>query len=540
MTPKKYQIRIESILGGQSPSTNFSARDQFRASLGIDPSLGITDSTTNTLPASGLLRPVSYGPLTVSLGNVPMWIKDSPKTTSTFVYDMNGSVYTIDRTYAFQGAIPDGGTLAGSGDGCEYYDNYMYFGKSDDIARYGPLNGDAVFNGTYWSSTLGKSNLSITAYPTAGSTYRIPSHVMHRHSDGKLYIADVQGNQGSIHYISTTKNTKEGDTDNGSTKNKLQFGYGLWPTAIESYGSGLAIALFEGNTEFASSTVKSARAKLVFWDTTSQNFNVMTNDEFPDQIITALKNINGILYIFSGNQIGKGLRVSQYVGGYTIKEVAYIEQGYPPFAGAVDGDSRRLIFGSQSSYPGGTNIGCVYSVGLQKEALGNNLFVTSVISTTTAEGGVYSLLNNSTSLQFSTPIIGWSTTGATNAIDIRSTDYSQSIQLWQSQVYKIGQPFKITKINFPLAQPIAANMTVTPTIYTDDGMGTTYTGGTSDGLAVINNTNYPGKYGVTMRPVSATGRHNFYLQLAWSGSALCTMSLPITIEYELLDIDMDK
>lgn len=543
-------IRIDSILGGQSPSTNFSRKDQFRASFGIDPALGISDILDGATPSSGLLRPVANTSIAVSLAAAPLWIKDSPKTTSTFVYDLSGSAYTMTvqsppaTGTTFNGALPDAGSLSSSsGNGCEYYDNYQYFAKNTDIARFGPLDGDAVFDGTYWTGTLGKTALSNTGYPisTLGAI-QYPNHVMHRHSDGKLYIADVQGNQGAIHYIATKKTTKEGDTDDGSTLNKLLFGYGLWPTAIESYGAGLAIALFEGHVEAATVSSKSGSAKLAFWDTTSQNFNSMIFVEFPDEFISALKNINGVLYIFSGNHFGRGFRVSQYVGGYTVKEVAYFEQGFAPLPGAVDGDSARLLFGSNSLFPDGiansVQHAAVYSLGLQRAALGHNLFVTGAVATT-LDCAVYSLANMSTSLQFATPVIGWSSNAPNRgAIDYKSTDYSQSLQLWQSQVYKIGQPFEIKRIRIPLAQTLAANMTVTATVYYDEGIA-------SQVLPVINSTNFPNAaetgYGRTANIKVAgdgtalnRGQNSFWIDLRWTGSALCVVSLPIIVEFEVI------
>jgi len=53
-------IRIESILGGHSPTTHFGGAGQFRASLGIDPAQPIDDAdgVFSTI-GSGLLRPAA-------------------------------------------------------------------------------------------------------------------------------------------------------------------------------------------------------------------------------------------------------------------------------------------------------------------------------------------------------------------------------------------------------------------------------------------------------------------------------------------------
>lgn len=534
LNPTK-RILIESILGGQSPLTNFAAHDQFRSSLGINPALPLDDFQTTFTTGSGLLRPAGSTVYTgTTVNSYPLWIKKTPKDALTYVYDRQGSVYTISGSVVT--GLSDGGSMTNSvGNGMDYYDNYAYFAKNTTIARYGPLNGVPTFDGDYWAGTLGKTALTNTTYPdNTGGAITYPNHVMHRHSDGKLYFADVVGNQGYIHYISTTKTTVEGDTDNGSVYQKLQFGYGLWPTAIESYGSSLAIALYEGNP--SESNTKSTSAKLAFWDTTSQNFNQITWVEFPDQIITGLKNINGVLYIISGNGNSVGFRVSQYVGGYTVSEVAYFEYGTAPFQGAIDGTADRLLFGSSTTVP--SSSGIIYSVGLQKSSLGKGIFSIGRPATTSeSQSTIYALtIASNAKLSFSAPTIGWAQTGGVSGYAIGtaggSGNYSSNYPtVWQSQIFNIGQPFKITKIRIPFAQAIAANMTVTPKIYFDDDIYGTNT----STLTVIDNTAYSGKRSVVLRPQNLTGDHNFYLELKWTGSVVCVVGLPITIEYELID-----
>lgn len=522
------------------PTSHFGRTDQFRASIGIDPWQAIDDSFTNlSSKPSGLLKPVAVTNLGTTLG-APVWFVNEPKTGLVFVYDAVGSVYTVDSSLITQlGDLNDGGTAMGNG--AEYYDNYVYFARSTTIARYGPLNGTASFTDDYWVGTLGKSALSDTTYPVHdASSVKLPNHVLHRHSDGALYIADVVDNRGTVHFIKTTKTTVEGDTDNGSTYAKVQVGYGLWPTAIESYGSNLAIAFIEGQNDSGSPSNFNSRAKLAFWDTSSQNVNQITWVEFPDQFITALKNVNGNLYIFSGNGFGNnsGFRLSRYVGGYSFETILSFQggDGESPLAGAVDGTSDRLSVGSYVRIP--EDGASVLSVQLDK--LSNGFFNTmratanaSVSNSITALK--YALIDQ----DYTSPLIGW-VKGSTYGIDTQvfeasSYAYNNAPSVWWSDLFRIGQPFKIKKIRIPLAQAIAANMTVTPKIYTDDGAGTTYTGGTSNGLAIINNTNYNGKRNIVMRPENMTGDHNFWIELRWTGSALCTVGLPITIEYELID-----
>lgn len=536
LNPHTRTIQIQSILGGHSPLSNFAAKDQFRASIGIDPSMPSGISSTN--PPSGLLVPtsVSNAATSTSVQNSPLWMKVEPKTSTLYVYDFQGSVYTNTSATAKH----DGGELpTSSGNGMEYYDNYMYLASNTDIARYGPLNGSPSFTGTYWTGTLGKAALTNTGYPTnplGGATFNstYPNHVMHRHSDGKLYIADVSGNQGVIHVISTTKTTVEGDTDNGSTFAKLIFGYGLWPMAIESYGSQLVIALYEGGTGlFARNT--QTRAKIAFWDTTSQSFNSITWVEFPDVLVTAIKNINGTLYFFSGTNLINGVRVTRYIGGSSFEQVYANQFSTPPFAGAVDGEGTRLLFGGNSALPEPS--ACIYQIGL-RDNLSKGVFVPLRLTNSSAyvTSLTIDLFDAISNLRL--PTVGW-TTGSTlgggySGIDAQDvTSYGTSVKMWWSQIYNVGGPFKITKIRIPLAQTVTSGVIVTPKIYVDEGV-TSFTGGTNQGLSVINFANYPGASQIVMRPQNLTGNHNFWLEFAWSGSDICTISLPITIEYELI------
>ena len=78
------------------------------------------------------------------------------------------------------------------------------------------------------------------------------------------------------------------------------------------------------------------------------------------------------------------------------------------------------------------------------------------------------------------------------------------------------------------SQAVGANMIVTPKIYTDDGSSSTT-------LSIINNTNYSGEKNIIIRPNNLTGKNNFWLELKWTGSALCTVNLPIEIDFEVIE-----
>lgn len=529
MTKTPFEIKIETVLGGHSPTTHFGGAGQFRASLGIDPAqpLDDTDTVYSTI-ASGLLRPTASEKFSGSvIGAAPLFMKTNPKDSFVYVYDSLGSAYTIDATFSTVTALSDAGHLSSSiGNGCEYYDNYMYFVKNTDVARYGPLNGAAVFTPSYWVSSLSMTALSNTTYPTTFlNNIQIPNHPMCRHSDGILYMGDVVGNQGYLHAIQTAKTTVEGDTNNGSTYLKLPFGYGLWPTVIETYGSDIATALYEGSNI----GIRQKNAKIAFWDTTSTNFNKMTWVEFPDPIITAMKNVNGVLYVVSGNYRTRGFRITRFLGGYSFEEVFYSETGEPCLPGAIDAVLNRCVFGNHTTVP--ESDGCVYGVGLQKEKLGKGVFnimrATGGDSSTNVTAVCFA---DAAAMGFYTPIIGWTKGSGTsnNGLDKQGTAYNNAPSVWWGALFRIGKFFKVTKIFIPTSQIIAANMTLIPKIYVDSGK-TVYT------LPTINNTNYPGKTNIMQQPVNCAGKNNFWLELRWSGSALLTVELPITIQGETYD-----
>lgn len=549
MPDNKGTIRIESILGGHSPTTHFASKDQFGGSIGIDPSLPF-DYTSYERGASGLIRPsVSNAVGGSTIANAPLWIRSNPKDGTVFVYDAGGSVYTYNGSVIDDLAdLNDEGSSHGNG--MAYYDNYIYFATDTNVARYGPLNGTPTFTDSYWVSTLSKTRLTNPVYPNdfwTGVDY--PNHILHRHSDGKLYIADVVDNKGTIHYIATTKSSVEGDTDNGSTYNKVQVGYGLWPTAVESYGSDLAIAFFENDGDFSSEG--QLRAKLAFWDTTSTNVNKITWVEFPDPIVSALKNINGVLYAFSGTPGAYGTRLTRFVGGYTFEEVGYYENFQTPYQGGTSGESQRLLFGTVmrddiALQARGQAEGVVASYGLQKSGLSNGTFVIlGAPATNVAVTAIWND-NNTYYMKANIPYIGYDGDNISGfAVPHErfesGTTYGDSAAIWWSQIYRIGQPFKITKIRIPVAKAIASGMTVNIKVYTDEG---SYTGGQSyvgnvSTLTAIDNSTDSGKLNIVRRSDSSgnpiVGQHCFWLELRWTGTDLCTVALPITIEYELID-----
>ena len=529
MPTQKLTIKIENVLGGQNSLKYFGKEGSFSHSLAIDPDL---EATTGDNKGSGFLVPVPTVALTgATMDAQPLWMNTTSKDDDVYVYDRTGQVYTVTLATQVISDLNNGAALSGSsGNGSSYYDNFQYFAKNSDICRYGRLDGARTYNQTYWTSSLSMSPLGNgVSYPSAqrgGSGY--PNHPMHVHSDDKLYVGDVMVNnginsgKGAVHYIRTKKTTTEGDTNNGSTYNALDLGYGIWPTDIDSYGTDLAIAAYEGNT--TSGNTRGKRAKIFFWDTTSASFNKEV--ELPDPLCSALENVNGVLYAFCGNPGQKGVRVLRFIGGYSFEEVLYLEDSCPPYAGATDHIMSRVLFGGFSTLGGSGDHGCIYAIGSNISGVSNGLF------------NVMRSVGNSQNLAVSSILVPENTDfvspnyymgiegAATDSIERNATTYGAAS--FRSEVFRIGKEFEITSIKIPLAQAIAANMTLAVVIDTDNLS-------TSTTVATINSTTYSGsERSVTIHP-SVRGKHDFVLRLNWSGTALLTVGLPIEIEVNTWD-----
>lgn len=513
----KKQIIISTILGGWSPAEYFAIQGQFRSSLGIDPDMPKDESTKR---ASGLIRPTSLAKFSsTNVSDVPYWFGTTPKDTKIYAYMKDGKVATYAAALTTE--TLEATVTSSSGNGMEYYDNKMLFAKNADVAAIVDLSGARTTTQSYWQGTLSKAALSNNAYPTIKGV-PIPNHHMHRHTDNKLYICDVSSaNFGQLHYIKTTKTTVEGDTDNGSTASALIMPWrGLWPVCTESYGTDLAIALIEG----VDTSVSQRPAALVFWDTTSATAQKLIQVEFPDPLITAMKNVNGVLLVWSGNAQG-GVRLSRFVGGYSREELAYFEEGVPPLQGAVDHLFTRVAWGGFVTEP--ATAASVFALGSKNKQL--QMGVHNILkATSSGANGVVTALkyvlqaNNN----IRTPIVGWHDDSG-NGIDKVSTTYGTSI--WRSEMFRVGSKFEVLEVYIPLAQTVAANMTLVPTLYNDDGsvLKTLPTISTS--------TDATGQRFAHFNVDQSIGRSCFYLELAWSGSALLTVALPITILINTLD-----
>jgi hypothetical protein len=534
MARETRQIRIESILGGQSDWTHFGGSDQFDRSWGINPYLPATDTSNSILAQkqSGLLRPVPSRAVetTLSMGG-PKWAipVETGATQQIYLYDAAGSVYTYANP-ALSGLsdLNDGGSSHGNG--AAYYNNYIYFARDTTIARLGPLGGGSqAFVDDYWVTTLGKTALENNTFYLSSQ----PNHFLHRHSNGRLYIADVLDGQGVLHYIQTKKTTYEGDTDDGSTYDALGVGFKLYPSAIESYGENLVLCLTESQAYYQSNI----KAKVAFWDTTSERVNLITTDEFPDAHITAVKNVNGVLYFFSTTAYQDGFKISVYTGGTSFRVIKNFPQGNSPLPGSVKSVGSMLYFGSETTN-GEEILKTVFSMDTNTEVI-HSIFPLEFGASSVGAIAFDNAPGSGLSLDRPGIVAGAGASVFAEFPDTYGPFQNSHGQFIASQIYKIGTPFKITKITFPVIPAVSSVSSsvhrITPKIYTDSGIGRTYTPSNTNGLKEIQAGTFPGKNHIVLRPENLTGNHDFQLELEWGGSSLISVALPIIIEYESID-----
>lgn len=80
----------------------------------------------------------------------------------------------------------------------------------------------------------------------------------------------------------------------------------------------------------------------------------------------------------------------------------------------------------------------------------------------------------------------------TSAYRMEKITTSYSFAVWRSPKYRIGVPFDVMRITFPVYPKLAANMTIFPVLYFDNATLTSY--GTT-----INSTNFPNATEITLR-----------------------------------------
>lgn len=523
------ELQITSILNGQSPTYYSGGKGTFNTSIAIDPDLPVGSG----VKTSGVLVPVRYEKFSgTEIDGFPNWIVNNNKTANTFVYTSSGKLHSFNSSIAMRATDEASTALpititGGAGNGAVFYNNFIYLMEATDISQYGGMDQGASIAKTenVWTGAkFGLTALTNTTYPTLQGV-KIPNHPGHVHTDNSMYFGDVVAGQGVIHRMNTKKTTIEGDTNGTvvpSAFNALDLPFGFYPTDIESYGTDLVISAIQTTD----STINQGKAALFFWDPTN-TVSFYRQLPLPDPLATALLNVNGILYIWSGNA-SNGVRLSRYIGGDTISEVVYVEEGVPPLAGAVDALGSRIVWGGMTTYP--ENSASVLAYGSKNDLLPKGIQNIARSTSTGSTQNVNSLKYVQQASNISPRLIlGWGD-GTSKGLDkLSSTATFASV--FRSEVFNINQKFELKKIIIPIAGAVDSNSTITVKIYMDDESS-------SSTLTVINNTNYPSKRKIIFTAADlkdAEGQNNFFMEIKWTGTTSLPILLPIRIRIDVKD-----
>lgn len=519
-------LKIQQIFKGHQATQYFGAEGTYQTSTAVDPDLPIVSTDVRT---SGYAVPVGYAKFSgAAVDNPIIRLVTNPKNTLTYAITTGGKLISYSSSLASETTV---GTVTGSNaTWMEYYNNYLYiFGtgaSKDDVSRYGPLNNSpSLVNNVWKGATLGSlTALTNTTYPSLRGV-AMPNHVAHVHGDNSLYFCDFKNGQGLIHKISTVKVTDEGDT-NGTTVpsayNALDLPWGFYPTAIESYGTSVLIT-----GQYTTDTiVNQGQSAFVLWDPTDTVSFYLGPVPLPDPLCTAVKNVNGIIHFWTGNA-QNGVRLSQYAGGTSTRDICYQEEGLPPLAGAVDSLGGRIVWGGFSTNPSTGAI--VYAYGSKDSRLPSGLHNICKTSSAGSTPNVTALKYIQQSSNVTPKVVPAWTDGTGSGIDQYST--SATLASYIRFLINVGQSFELKQLFVPFGGAVDTNTTITPKIWIDDLSS-------SKTLTVVNNTNYPSKRKLVAKGLElkdTLALNNMVIEFAWTGTSPLPIGFPIRVEIDLKD-----
>ena len=507
-------LSIDNINAGFSESYYMGSKGSFNCSLAVDPDYPIPGQTKS----SGAIMPIGYSKFSgAGLTGYPKWILTNPKNNKTYVYSTTNFL-SYDSALAVETVLST--PTSGAGNGAVYYNDYIYLATPTDISRYGSLAGTPSLTNNVWTgATLGtKTALANTTYPSLSGT-PIPNHPMFAHADGSVYVGDVVGGQGVLHRIVTDS----AGVNDGSAYNVVDLSvYGYYPTCICNIGKDLVIGCIQTSSD---TTISQGEAALLVWETT----NVNTFYEIVylgDPLVTAIKNINGSVYVWSGSATG-GYRVRKYLGGQYFQDVCAIEDGAPPFQGAVDSARGKIYWGSNTTYPKDTASVFSYgstgkiSMGLHNVAIstatGANKRVTA-LKVVEQNGGLVMGVGSDTEKQLEK----YSATAPLGSV-------------FRTMVFPVNRKFEVKKIRLSLGAGVTADSTIVTKVFVDDGSDseTLDDGSASETLKEINATNYANNERIIELSSTKIGNNNFFIEFTWSGTAPLPILLPIQVEFNI-------
>lgn len=340
----KFQIKIDTIFDGFTPSDLFGSAGQYETAIGIDPDMPISESGKK---AAGIIRPVNYESFSQDkVNSYPIAFITTPKNSNIYVVLANGRLLSYDSSFENETLL--GTTSEAVAQGAFYHNNYICIMTNTDVSRYGPLSGTpALVNNVWTAATLGsQTQLANTTYPVSLLSVPYLNHHGVTHSDGAAYFLDMLNGIGRVHKIQTTMGSFEGDTNSGSAYEVLDLPANYMPITICSVGNDLVVAAsFTQN-----SIIHQGKAALFFFSPVDVTPSYYKSINIPYSICSVLTYNNGELLGFAGDIRG-GYSLFRYAGGDTVEPLKIIESGSPPLQNAHAAVGQKIVWAADNESP---------------------------------------------------------------------------------------------------------------------------------------------------------------------------------------------
>ena len=524
------RVKITGITGGRARSRFFPEGGQFTSSAGFDPDLSVGQEQQ----ASGLAVPSAYTKFSSTNVNSPViaYFGVPQKASTTYAVTANGRLISYNSSFGAETLVAT--VAGGNAGGACYYNNYIYiFGtgaSKNDVSRFGPLDQPGAALTDAWWTGLGLTALTNTAYPLIRLA-SVPNHWGFSHIDNSLYFLDFANGSGLVHRIHTQKGTGgtpyegyDNSTIIPSAYGVLDLPYGFYPTSVGSYGTNVAISAMQT----VSATFNQGQGALFIWNPT----NEITFDQqifLPDPAATALLSRSGHLYVFSGN-VNRGCRVSEYVGGSTVQERAYIDDGAPPLAGAVEAVGQRILWGSYCLDP--VETACVWAINSRTRTKSDDVQNIACVGTQLAEKSqlctAISWIGQQNGDESDPQIVVANYDDSNTAIYRKTTGGSNTINsVIRFPLVVIGSNFRIDRIRIPLGDNVQSGTSMELNVLYDDG-------NSESAVLTISNSVQPNATRVTFKTpqITGQGQNNFILQISMA-STNATIPTPIAFPVEV-------
>ncbi len=352
--------------------------------------------------------------------DLPKWIEHDGTNDKTYAYGDTGEWY-IETSGSW---VKQTTLTTATGQGMRIWNDYVYFRKTSNLSRYGPLSGSPTLTQAWQTSNVQTVNI----------------HAPMEEFNGNLYISNGR-------YL--------GEWDGSIwTYNKLTLPVGWEIRSLAKLGDQLVMGGWKGSNVY-----DFEKGFLWFWDGTETSPNSF--QEVSEGAVNSMFVLDNNLFYVAGSQ--GNLYV--YTGNTTrLKKLSTLLKGddyVDIFPGAICAHKGDLFLGVGGATDSTDIIQGVYSYGRLNKNYPRGMNIEHIISTGTKTGtgvkigAIHSVGPN----EF---YVGWKD-GANYGIDVVTGTTPYTTSEWQSLIFDNNNPYVIKEadlIKFTF-KPLAANESIT-------------------------------------------------------------------------------